>query len=292
MPTTTQPPTTVGTTVSAVSGAPLGAATITETQASQLLFTPAVPSTPYVDPTGLITSNLIRAEVNKIIEPLKREIKTLKVKIEKLESRNKELEKRQHAEEDREKERIETERKRINAENLRVARERERVNAEKKRVDAEKARVVVGGSAGASGAGASQQIISDLERKITRIEDDVKELQSKNTQLNNELNQAKNEIAQVRSQAPAAPLHTNNPVREWKRRACEEVLGLTAPAGKAPLVKATANNSYSCCVPTCTFFTNRRNCLDTYIKHLKDKHQINMRDVNLSIALRNTYLPR
>ena len=41
-------------------------------------------------------------------------------------------------------------------------------------------------------------------------------------------------------------LHTDNPVREWKRRACEEVLGLTAPVGKAPLVKAKANNSYSC----------------------------------------------
>ena len=160
----------------------------------------------------------------------------------------------------------------------------------KKRVDAEKVRVVVGGSAGASGAGASQQIISDLERKIRSIEDDVKELQNSNTQLNNELAQMKNDLTQVRTQAPA-PLHTDNPVREWKRRACEEVLGLTAPVGKAPLVKAKAKNSYSCHDPSCTF-KNRMNCLDTYIKHVKDKHDFNIRDSNHTIVLRNTYLPR
>ena len=73
--TTTQVPT-----VSAVSGTPLGAATTKQTQASQLqppYFTPAV-TTPMIDPTGLITTNLIIAEVKQIIEPLEREIKNIK----------------------------------------------------------------------------------------------------------------------------------------------------------------------------------------------------------------------
>ena len=88
----------------------------------------------------------------------------------------------------------------------------------------------------------------------------------------------------------AAPLQTD-PVREWKRKACEEVLGLTAPAGKAPLVKARANNSYSCFDLACTF-TNRTNCLDTYIKHLNDRHSFNIRDKSHSVAHRDAHLPR
>ena len=58
---------------------------------------------------------------------------------------------------------------------------------------------------------------------------DVKELKAKNTQLIDELTQLK---PQVRSQAPA-PANTDNAVSEWKRRACEEVLG-SAPVGKPP----------------------------------------------------------
>ena len=307
--TTTQASTSVSTTVPAVSGAPLGAATIT--QPSQLQFppfTPAVPSTPWLDPTGLGTANLIRDEVNRIVDPLKREIESLKSEIKKLENRNRELEKsereRKKAEEIRvgkEIERIEAEKRRVRAEKLRVDGEENRVNeeqvrvgVEKKRVAAERARVAVGGSTGPSGvsqqvSGVPQQVIRDLERAIRKIEDDVKELQSKNLQMKNEITQLQTELGQLRTQAPAPP-HTDD-VRDWKRRACEEVLELTAPAGRAPLVKARANHSYSCYNPACTF-TNRTNCLDTYIKHLNDKHSFNIREKNHTIAVRDTYLPR
>ena len=84
--TTAQVSTSVSTTVPAVSGAPLGAAATT-TQPSQLQFpsfTPAVPTTPWLDPMGLGTANLISDEVNRIVSPLKREIESLKSKIEKL----------------------------------------------------------------------------------------------------------------------------------------------------------------------------------------------------------------
>ena len=77
------------------------------------------------------------------------------------------------------------------------------------------------------------------------MEDDVKELETQNSRIKIEFTQLKNELAQLRTQAPAAPFQTD-PVREWKRKACKEVLGLTAPAGKAPLVKARANHSYNC----------------------------------------------
>ena len=90
--TTTQASTSVRTTVPAVSGAPLGAATTT--QPSQLQFspfTPAVTSAPWLDPMGLGTANLIRDEVNRIVDPLKRKIESLKTKIEKLQNRNKKL---------------------------------------------------------------------------------------------------------------------------------------------------------------------------------------------------------
>ena len=73
---TTTPPTTVVT-----SGAPTGATTTTTTGQFQLI-TPAV--TPWNDPTGLGTAQLIRDEVNRIIGPLKNEIRSLKSKIDKL----------------------------------------------------------------------------------------------------------------------------------------------------------------------------------------------------------------
>ena len=312
--TTTQASTSVSTTVPAVSGAPLGAATITQPSQLQLPpFTPAVPSTPWVDPTGLGTANLIRNEVNRIVDPLKREIESLKSKIEKLEKRNNELEKgereRKKAEEIRvgnEKVRITNEKRRNHAEKLRVDgetnrdnEEQGRVSAEKVRVDAERARVAVGvgsshgGSQQVSGgsqqvSGVSQQVIRDLEIKITRIEDNVKDLENENTRIKNELIQLRTQVAQS-AQVPAPP-HTGNDVRDWKRRACEEVLELTAPPGRAPLVKAKANHRYNCYDSSCTF-QNRTNCLDTYIKHLNDKHSFNIRDTSHTIALRDTYLP-
>ena len=65
-----------------------------------------------------------------------------------------------------------------------------------------------------------------------------------NSSLKIEVTQLKDELTQLRNRAPAPP--QTDPVRDWKRRACEEVLELTAPAGKAPLVKARTNHSYSC----------------------------------------------
>ena len=74
---TTTPPTTSVVT----SGGPTGATTTTTTGQFQLI-TPAV--TPWNDPTGLGTAQLIRDEVNRIIGPLKNEIRSLKSKIDKL----------------------------------------------------------------------------------------------------------------------------------------------------------------------------------------------------------------
>ena len=82
-----------------------------------------------------------------------------------------------------------------------------------------------------------QQIINDLETAISKIKDDVEKLQDENTQLRTDLTLLRNNIAQI-GQGPA--LQINNPVRDWKRRACEEVLELTAPPGRAPLVKVKA----------------------------------------------------
>jgi len=53
-----------------------------------------------------------------------------------------------------------------------------------------------------------------------------------------------------------------NPVREWKRKACEEVLGVVAPPGRAPLYQKPAVHSFDCFDPTCTY--RRKKCrLDT-----------------------------
>ena len=68
------------TTVSAVSGALVGVATTTIKQASQLkppYYTPAL-TTPWIDPTGLGTANLIIDEEERIIKPLKLEMNVLK----------------------------------------------------------------------------------------------------------------------------------------------------------------------------------------------------------------------
>jgi len=40
---------------------------------------------------------------------------------------------------------------------------------------------------------------------------------------------------------------TWNPIREWKRRACE-VLGVVAPPGHAPECLKPAENSYDCSI--------------------------------------------
>ena len=59
--------------------------------------------------------------------------------------------------------------------------------------------------------------------------------------LENSNDQIKNKLTQLRAQGaegaqgPAPP--DTDDVREWKRRACEEVLELTAPAGKAIVVQ-------------------------------------------------------
>ena len=54
---------------------------------------------------------------------------------------------------------------------------------------------------------------------------------------------------------------------EWKRRACEEVLGLKAPQGRAPMCKETAKNKYSCLDLNCNY-KDRTFRLDTYILKL------------------------
>ena len=296
------------------SGAQLGAGTIAHP--SQLppitpIYTPAV--TPWQpDPTGLGTAQLIRAEVLRHIAPLKDEIKSLRSEVQQLKERNKKLEERDKELElrerdrvakekerrDAEKRRIHAEKKRIDDEAIRIREEQGRVAAEKTRVDSEKRRVALDSSHGgpSSQGGTSlnvsgtsqrdQQTIKDLETAITKIKDDVKELQDENTRLKNDIIQLRNNIAQ----APAPP-QIDNPVRDWKRRACEEVLELTAPPGRAPLVKAKANHRYHCHDLTCTF-QNRTNCLDTYIKHLQDKHNFNIRETTHTVAQRDTYLPR
>ena len=72
-------------------------------------------------------------------------------------------------------------------------------------------------------------------------------------------------------------------VQQWKRLACKEVLKVFAPPGKAPLVKTRAVSPYSCYNTRCSY-KNRTNCLDTYIKHLLDNHEVYIRDKSLTVG--------
>ena len=78
-------------------------------------------------------------------------------------------------------------------------------------------------------------------------------------------------LPDVRAPSQSFPAPPDNPVREWKRRACEKVLVLKAPPGRAPLCKATSKNKYSCFDPNCNY-KDRTFRLDTYIRHLKTTH--------------------
>ena len=57
-----------------------------------------------------------------------------------------------------------------------------------------------------------------------------------------------------------------------------------APTGKAAVFP------FSCYNLKC-LYVNKTVTLKAYIKHLKDKHSIDVRD-NLSVTIRNKYLPR
>ena len=63
-----------------------------------------------------------------------------------------------------------------------------------------------------------------------------------------------------------------------------------APPGKALLVTARAACAYSRYDTRCSY-KNRTNCLDTYIKHLLDNHDVNIRDKSMTVARRNEFLP-
>jgi len=82
-----------------------------------------------------------------------------------------------------------------------------------------------------------------------------------------------------------------NPVSEWKRKACEEVLGVMAPPGRAPLCQKPAVHAFDCFDSTCTY--KRKKCrLDTYIKHVLDRHKFNIRSMSVEVEKQNEYLPR
>ena len=80
-------------------------------------------------------------------------------------------------------------------------------------------------------------------------------------------------------------------VREWKREECRRI-GLghhvretrAAPTGKAAVFP------FSCYNLKC-LYVNKTVTIQAYIKHLKDKHSIDVRD-NYSVTIRNKYLPR
>ena len=65
------------------------------------------------------------------------------------------------------------------------------------------------------------QLRTQAPAAIRSMEDYLKELETQNSRTEIEVTQLKNELAQLRTQAPAAPFQTV-PVREWKRKACEE----------------------------------------------------------------------
>ena len=82
-------------------------------------------------------------------------------------------------------------------------------------------------------------------------------------------------------------MQTTTPRREVHVR---RALGLKAPPGRAPLCKATAKNKYSCFDSNWNY-KNRTFRLDTNIQHVKTTH-FKINDVNLSVSVRNIYLPR
>ena len=59
------------------------------------------------------------------------------------------------------------------------------------------------------------------------------------------------------------------------------IQGLEVSSEKAPPTKVKAKVRYNCFDPNCNF-KNRDSPLDTYVKHLNDKHNINMRHENES----------
>ena len=75
---------------------------------------------------------------------------------------------------------------------------------------------------------------------------------------------------------------------KWRKLGCV-IQGLEV-SEKAPPTKVKAKVRYNCFDPNCNF-KNRDSPLDTYVKHLNDKHNINIRDTKMNPTDRDRYLP-
>ena len=266
-------------------GAALGAAQILGTPAVLVSGAPWAP-----DPFGAL--QLIRELDSKIeskIDPLKREIEALKSKNKHLEDRVKNLEDKNKQGQ----EKLEEQNKHLEDKNKEIellkSKGEERLETLEHRVKQveDKNKELVGKIkqlesknkelGGKEVEGGSR--IKELEQKLKKLED-------KNEKLEGRVKHIESENKDV----DVVPTPVTDNVQQWKRIACEEVLKVFATHGKAPLVKATANHAYSCYDTRCSY-ENRTNCLDTYIKHLLDNHNVNVRDKSLTVAHRNEFLP-
>ena len=90
--------------------------------------------------------------------------------------------------------------------------------------------------------------------------------------------------AEVQTQAQA-----QSDIVKWRRRGCV-IQGLEVHPDKAPPTRCKAKFTYNCFDEHCSF-KNRDLALDSYIKHLKDKHHKNIRDLKMTETERNLYLP-
>lgn len=79
-------------------------------------------------------------------------------------------------------------------------------------------------------------------------------------------------------------------VRQWKRRACN-ILGVVAPPGYAPPTTTPATTPYDCFDTNCTY-KQKKFRLDTYIQHIRVKHNFNIRSERHNQQERDKYLPR
>ena len=95
--------------------------------------------------------------------------------------------------------------------------------------------------------------------------------------------------AQVQAQTEEQLAEQKAHIVKWRRRGCE-IQGLEVDPSRAPPSRLKAVFRYNCFDSNCSF-KNRDLALDSYIKHLIDRHHKVIRDVRMTEDERNRYLP-
>ena len=156
-------------------------------------------------------------------------------------------------------------------------------------------------------------IKDEAERAVEPLKSEIKDLKAAIEELKHELAELKVQQAQASAQVPAQaqlqahastqPLaqaqvqaQTEEQLAEqkahivkWRRRGCE-IQGLEVDPSRAPPSRLKAVFRYNCFDSNCSF-KNRDLALDSYIKHLIDRHHKVIRDVRMTEDERNRYLP-